>query len=445
MHVVLKGRRGYDSQVMQVKATNTTVNETVLTIVATEKELAPIKQHVLSHFQDKVKVQGFRAGNVPPELLEKHVDSNTLQTEFLGEAIEQLYVAAAQEQKLRPVDRPNISIKKFVPFTSLEFEATVPVIGAVKLPDYKKIKKAKPAVKVTDGDVKEVVASLQNRLAEKTDVARAAKAGDQVWIDFSGVDAKTKEPINGADGKDYPLAIGSKVFIPGFEEELIGTKAGQDKTFTLTFPKDYGVKALANRKVTFTVHVTKVQAVKEPKADDAFAAQAGPFKTLADLKADIRKQLTVEKQQRADRDFESDLIKQISDKSKLSVPDVLVRDQAARMLQEIKQNLVYRGQTIKEFLEAEGYKDEETYTGEVLETQAKDRVKASLVLAEIAELEGLDVTTEELDIRIQLLKGQYQDEKMQTELDKPENRREIAGRLLTEKTVQKLVGYATTK
>lgn len=427
---------------MQVKKTTPSETQAVVTVTADAKELTPIKEHVLTHFQKSTKLPGFRAGKIPAELLEKNVDQNALQTQFLEEAVEQLYVAAAREVNLRPVDNPQISIKKFVPFTTLEFEATVAVVGEVTLPDYTKIKKTKPEVKLTDADVKEVIKSLQTRAADKKDVNRAAKESDQVWIDFTGVDAATKEPINGADGKDYPLVLGSNTFIPGFEPELIGLKAGDEKTFTLTFPKDYGVATLQGRKVAFTVTVTKAQEVVEPKVDDAFAAKVGPFKTVAELKADIKKQLGIERQREADRNFESLLIKEISDKSKVAIPDVLIDDQIQRLMQEVQQNLVYRGQTIQEFLAAEG-KTEEAYKSDVLKPQAQDRVKASLVLAEIAEKEKLDVTPEELEIRMQVLKGQYKDEAMQAELEKPETRRDIASRILTEKTVQKLVGYTT--
>ncbi len=427
---------------MQVKKTNSSPTNVTLTVIADEKELSPIKEHVLTHFKDRVKVPGFRAGKVPTEILEKNISPSSLQTEFLEEAIEQLYVTAAKSEDLRPVDRPQIALKKFVPYTLLEFEAQVEILGEVKLPDYKNIKMKKPDAKVTESDVKEVIESLRQRLAEKKDVSRAVKDGDQAFIDFKGVDAKTKDPISGADGKDYPLVIGSGTFIPGFEPEIIGMKAGDEKTFTITFPKDYGVKALQNRKVEFTVSVTKVQEVKLPKLDDAFAAKSGPVKTLADLKADIKKQLGHEKQHQVDRDFESELVKNISDKSKLEIPEILISDQVTRLWTDLQQNIMYRGQTIKEFLEAED-KTEEEYREDVLKPQAIDRVKASLVLAEIAEKEKLEVTPEELEIRMQMLKAQYQDAGMQEELEKPETRRDIAARLLTEKTVNKLVQYAT--
>lgn len=425
---------------MQTKVTHPTSTEAVLTVIAAVTELEAIKKHVLKDFQDKVKVPGFRAGHIPADVLEKHVDSNALSSEFVEHALEQLYPQALKVENLRVVDRPQIELTKYVPFTELEFKATVPVIGNVKLADYKKLKLTKPVVKLTAKDVDEVLESLRGQLSDKKDIDRAAQAGDTAYIDFKGVDSKG-EPINGADGSDYPLELGSNVFIPGFEDNVIGMKSGEEKTFTLTFPKDYGVKALANKKVTFTVTLTKVQEATKPKLDDEFAAKVGPFKTLADLKADIKTQVTVERQQQADREYESELVRKIADKSTVDVPKVLVDEQIDRIEQSERQNLVYRGQTWEEHLKEEGVTAEEHR--EQKRPEAESRVKASIILAEIADAEGFDVTPAELENRIAQYKAQYKDAAMQAELDKPENRQDIASRILTEKTVSKLVEYAS--
>lgn len=424
---------------MQVKISHPTTTEAVVTVIATEKELQAIKTHVIGHYQGRIKVPGFRSGNVPPAILEKHLDPNALQTDFLEEGIQQLFSQAVDAHKLRPVGQPEISITKFVPYSTLEFEAKMPVVGEVKLADYKKIKKARPLVKLTAADVNDVLESLRERAADHTDVDRAAKAGDQVWIDFKGTDTKG-EPVTGADGKDYPLILGSNTFIPGFEDNLLGMKANEEKSFTLTFPKDYGVKALANKKVTFAVTVTKVQAVKKPKLDDEFATKVGPFKDLAELKADIKQQVTVERQREADAQYQSELVEDIAKKSTLDVPKVLVEEQIDRMEQDERQNLMYRGQTWEDHLREEKVTAEEHR--EQKREQATIRVKASLVLAEIAEAEDLTVSEDELEVRMQILKQQYQDPQMQAELAKPETRRDIASRILTEKTLDKVTQYS---
>ncbi len=412
-----------------------------LTLTADEALLTAEKEKALHELAHNVKIQGFREGKAPLPMIEKAVDPARLQSEFLDHAINRLYVAAIDHEKLRPVTQPEVKITKFVPFNTLEVEIEVEVVGEVKLADYKKVKLAQDKVAVEAKEIDEVIASLRTREADKKDVDRVAKDKDEVWIDFTGVDAKTKEPIAGADGKDYPLLLGSNTFIPGFEPNLIGLKTGEQKTFVLTFPKDYGVKALQNRKVEFTVTVKKVQEVAEPKVDDAFAAKIGPFKTVADLKADIKKELLARKESDAEQKYTDDLILKVTEKSKVALPEVLINEQIDRLEQEQRQNLMYRGQTWQEFLASEGLSEEDFRKKQ--RPAAELRVKAGLVLAEIAEVEKITVTPEEFNQQIELLKARYPDAQMQAELAKPENRRSILSRMVTEKTVAKLKEYAS--
>lgn len=412
-----------------------------LTLTADEKLLDEQKRHVLQDFASTVKIPGFREGKAPLSMVEKSVDPARMQSEFLEHVINRLYSAAIDHEKLRPVSNPDVKITKFVPFSTLEIEAEVEVVGEVKLADYKKVKVSKEKVSVDAKEIDEVIASLRIREAEKKDVDRAAKEKDQVWIDFAGVDAKTKESIKGADGKDYPLALGSNTFIPGFETNLVGLKAGDEKTFVLTFPKDYGVKALQNRKVEFTVTVKKVQEVVEPKVDDAFAAKVGPFKTVAELKDDIKKELTARKENDAELKFGDDLLTKIAEKSTVAIPQILIDEQLDRLEQEQRQSLIYRGQTWQEWLDSEGLTPEKFRESQ--RPRAELRVKAGLVLSEIAEKENLEVTPEELEAQIKIMKARYPDAQMQAELSKPEGRRTIASRILTDKTIARLKEYAT--
>lgn len=428
---------------MQVQKKNVSETKIQLNIIADENMLQEVKSLVLRRLARQVKTPGFRQGKAPISLIEKQVDQTLLQSEFLDEAVNHMYVDALQSERIRPVDRPEVSIKKFVPFSTLEVEATVDAVGSVKLPDYKKIKVEKKPVKITAKQVDDVIESLRERAAERKEVTRAAKTGDEVVIDFVGVDAKTKEPINGADGKGYPLILGSNTFIPGFEDNLAGMKVGEEKSFDITFPEDYGVKALQKRKVTFTVTATKVNEMVKPKVDDEFASKVGPIKTVAELKADIKTQMEAEQQQQAERDFESEILEKITDKAEVAIPKVLVDEEIARVELDEKQNLMYRGQTWEEHLKDEGVNETEHF--EQKRPGAEKNVKAGLVLTEIADKEGITVTPEELEVRLQLLKGQYQDKQMQAELNKAENRREISNRLVTEKTLERLKTYATAK
>jgi trigger factor len=428
---------------MQIKKEQLAPTKVKLTVTVEPKLLASIKSQVVEHLGQGAKIQGFREGKAPAHLVEKQLDPARLQSEFLEQAINAVYVDAIKQENLRPVVQPQINIVKFVPFTTLEFSAEVEAVGQVKLANYKLIKLAPKAATITAADVNQVLDNLRGRAATKKDVDRAAKLGDEVLINFKGVDAETKESIAGADGSEYPLPLGSKTFIPGFEEKLVGVKTGTSKTFTLTFPKDYGVQTLQNRKVSFTVEVLKVQELAKPKLDDAFAATVGPFKTLAELKADIKKQLTAEKQQQAQQQYDNELLEKIADKSTVEIPEGLIEDEISRMEDEEKQNIAYRGQTWQEHLKDEGVDEKEHR--ERKRSGAEMRVKVGLLLGEIANAEKIDVTPEELEIRIQLLKGQYTDPAMLAELDKPENRRDIHSRMMTEKTIDKLRGYASKK
>lgn len=426
---------------MQITKKNLTPTKIELTLQADEELLKSVKAKVLAELTREVQVAGFRKGHVPAAMVEKSVDPNLLQSRFLDEALNELYGAALRQERIRPVASPEVNVTKFVPFSTLEATATVEAVGEIILGDYKKIKVAKKTVSVSTDEVNAVVEDLGTRAADKQEVKRTAKDGDEVTLDFSGKDAKTGDKIEGGTASDYPLVLGSNSFIPGFEPEVVGLKAGESRTFEVTFPKDYGQAALQGKKVTFDITVKVVKEVKRPKVDDTFAASVGPFKTVTELKADIKRQLQAEKDTQAQHELENEVLATLAEKSKAAVPKALVDEEIDRMEEEEKRNLVYRGQTWQEHLVAEG-KTAEKHHEDLRET-AETRVKTGLVLAEAAEAEGITVSQPELNERIELLKQQYPDKQMQTELDKPENRREIRSRLLTEKAIARLVSYAT--
>lgn len=422
---------------MHVTKTDNSKTEVTLHITATAEDLEPIKQKVLKVLARGVKVAGFRDGKVPLQVAEKNIDPTTLQTEFLDEAMTQLYASATQIENVRPVTQPKVDVKKFVPFTTLEFNVTTSVLGPVKLGKYKGLKSSVSTKKVLDTDVKNVMNNLLVRMSQRTSVERPAKNGDEVIIDFKGVDDKGK-PIGGGEGADYPLILGSDSFIPGFEAGIIGMKAGQQKDLNLTFPKEYGVKALAGKKVTFSVNVKTVNEMTKPELTDEFAGTVGPFKTVKELEEDITKQLTHEAEQEALRAKQNDLVGQFVDDSEVALPDALVQQQVGFELEEVRRNLNYRAQTYQEFLEAEGT-TEDKYREDVLAPRATMQVKTAILLSEVAEAENINVTPEELEIQIQMLKGQYTDPAMQAELEKEEARRDIASKILSQKVVNFIV------
>jgi trigger factor len=426
---------------MQIKLTHNTDTNVTISITADQDTLAKVKEAIVRRLGESVKVPGFRPGKAPIDLIEKNLNPETLQAEFIDQVLNYYYSQAVVKENLRTVGQPEVNLKKFVPFDTFEFDVTVDILGEVKLPDYTKMKKAKPAVTVDTAQVNEVLDSLKLRLAEKKPVERAAKDGDEVIIDFKGVDDKGRA-VNGAEGKDYPLTLGSNTFIPGFEPAVIGVKKGDEKTFTIPFPKDYGVAALQGKKVTFTITAKEVNELTPPKLDDAFAQTAtnGQIKTLKELKEDIKRQLKAEKQNEADRAYETELLRDIAGKTKVAIPASVIEDQVLRLEQDEKQNLMYRGQTWEEHLKSEGVTEEEHRQRN--RKDAEEQVKIGIIIGAIGDQEKIEVTPEELEVRMALLKGQYNDPSMLAELDKPEGRQDIAARIRSEKVVAKIVGYA---
>lgn len=425
---------------MQVTRKNLSETKVTLTISLGVEELVHAKQHELQEKAKTAKVTGFRAGKAPLTIVEKQLDQNQLQAEVINHAINDFYGDALNQEKIHALDQPQIEIGKFVPYTELEFTATVEIMPPVKLGDYKKIKKTISKPTVTAKEVNDVIENLRTRSAVKEDSDEAAKNGDDVTIDFEGTDDKGKL-VAGASGKGYPLGLGSNSFIPGFEEGLIGAKKGDKRDIKLTFPKDYHAEKLAGTKINFAVTVTSVQAVTLPKLDDKFAASVGPFKTLDDLKKDVKTQLTEQKMTEEINKVKDSIVEDLVKKSTFALPEVLLSDQITSLEQDFDQNLVYRGITKPEYIKQEGYKTEDEWREKELKPQAERRVSVGMVLAKVAEAEDLKVTQEETAERIALYKQQYQQSAGQ--FDTPDMQREVASRVLTEKTVDYLFDIAT--
>lgn len=407
-----------------------------------EPTLKIAKEHSLNKLSKGVKLAGFRAGKAPLHMVEKAIDVQLLQNEFINEALNHSLTKVLEDEKIRPVTQPKVELLKFVPYEVVEFKVTVDVLGPIKLPDYKKLGVIKPEVKIEASDVDQVIKNLQKHMAVKNDVDRQSKIGDQIWIDFEGKDNKG-ELVNGASGKDYPLILGSNTFIPGFEDNLVGLSAEQDKTFDVTFPKEYAVKALQGKKVTFNCRVNKVQEVLEPELNDELAKKANPsLSNVKELKEDIKKQLTIERSRQADQEYDNAIVTAVVEGTKVEIPEAIIEENVNSVMRDITQNLLYRGQTYQEFLENLN-ETEDSYREKEILPEARRRVVAGIALSEIADKENVQITPEELEMRLRVLGAQYSsDEKMKQELQTEEGRRTVAGKLLTEKTIAKLKSYA---
>lgn len=423
---------------MKTTVTHESDTRVKVIVAADHAELAAAEQAALKRLAKTVKVNGFRTGHVPLEIVKKHADSNALAQETLDAALNRAVAEAFLNNDLQVLARPEVEIKKYVPGELLEFTAEADVLPEVKLGDYKKLKAKKAAVNVDKKEIDEVIERIQKGLSEKKEVKRAAKIGDETVIDFVG--KKDGEAFQGGTGKDYPLVLGSNSFIPGFEDALVGLKAGDTKDVKLAFSKDYHAKDLAGQDVVFEVTVKKVNSVKLPALDDKFAAKAGPFTSMDDLRKDIKAEITAQAERKATDDLKDELVKQLVAKSTVSVPSVLRDDQIRSLEQDLRQNLMYRGRTLEQYFEEKGYADRDAWVKAEANDAADARIKAGLVLAQLSKELKIEATADELAAHINAYKQQYSNNpKMAKHFDKPEAQREVANRLITEKTIDKLV------
>ena len=423
---------------MKTTVTHESDTRVKVVVAADHAELAAAEQVALKRLAKTVKVNGFRTGHVPLEIVKKHADLNALAQETLDAALNRAVAEAFLNNNLQVLARPEVEIKKYVPGELLEFTAEADVLPEVKLGDYKKLKAKKAAVNVDKKEIDEVIERIQKGLSEKKEVKRAAKIGDEAVIDFVG--KKDGEAFQGGTGKDYPLVLGSNSFIPGFEDALVSLKAGDTKDVKLAFPKDYHAKDLAGQDVVFEVTVKKVNSVKLPALDDKFAAKAGPFTSMEDLRKDIKAEITAQAERKATDDLKDELVKQLVAKSTVSVPSVLRDDQIRSLEQDLRQNLMYRGRTLEQYFEEKGYADRDAWVKAEANDAADARIKAGLVLAQLSKELKIEATADELAAHINAYKQQYANNpKMAKHFDKPEAQREVANRLITEKTIDKLV------
>lgn len=409
-----------------------------LTITVESSELEAAEQVALTKLARDIKVAGFRKGKVPASIAAKHVDPAMLQEQTLENALSKAVAEAFISEKLQALERPAVEVKKFVPRQELEFTAEVEVVPPVKLGDYKKLKAKKANVKVEAKEVDDIIERIRGNYVEKVEVKRAAKNGDEVLIDFVG--KKDDVAFDGGSAKNYALKLGDGQFIPGFEDGIVGHKAGDSFDLDLAFPDDYHAKDLAGAKVVFSVTLNTVNELKLPELNDEFAAKCGPFTEMKELRADIEREITAQKEREAEERLKDELVGQLADNSKVSLPEILVEDQIRSIEQDLTQNLMYRGITMDGYLNTQGFKDKDDWVKKEARPAAEKRVKAGLVLAELSKELKIDVSHDELDAQISALKQQYgKDAKVAAQFDDPNVHRDIANRLITDKTIAKLV------
>jgi trigger factor len=423
---------------METKLTSQTETEVQFTVTLNEAEMLHIKGEVFDHLRKQVKAAGFRPGHAPDMIVERELGSSAVQSEFIEHAIQHSYAQAIKEQKLQVVAPPKVSIDKFVPYTDLEYKATVEIMPKVKLADYKKLRHKRPAVKIDPAEIDRTIQDLRRREATRLRSEHPAKKGDEVNFDFEGT--KNGQLVPGASSKNQTLQLGSGSFIPGFEDNLIGLKTGAEKTFDIRFPKNYHEESLADQVVTFKVKINEITDLVLPEVDSQFVEKVSPFKSVDELKADITAKLTGEKAEAAARQYEQEVLDKVLKDSKYQVPDSLVNQQLQRLRGELEQNLAYSGLNLEKYLELTKKTQEDM--DKEMRPEAERRVGLAMILTEVAAQEKLTVSPDELDAEITRLKQDYPDPATQSELDNPDTREEIYNHLMASRVIARLLKYA---
>ena len=317
-----------------------------------------------------------------------------------------------------------------------EYTATADIIPEVTLGDFKKLGVKKPEAKVTEEDIKGVLNNLADSFAEKKVVKCAAKEGDEVIIDFVG--KKDGEAFAGGSAKDYHLELGSKSFIPGFEDGIVGHESGDKFDLNLTFPKDYGVAELAGAKTVFEVLLKQVNEIVKAPIDDEMAKKCGPFKSLKDLKEDIKKNLGAQNEQRLMNQYKDELVNALVKKSKVPAPEILISDQLRMIKDDIARNAAAQGMSFEDYLKRAG-ETEENWEKEAKKV-AETRVKASLALQTLAVQEKITVSDDLVAAKIAELRDVYKKSpEALKSLKDPNVKMDIKNRMIIEATLDYLV------
>ena len=423
---------------METNILSTTDNQVQFSVTLDEKQLTAAKKHVYDELRPRVKAAGFRPGKAPDMIVERELGPNQVQGEVIEHAVQESYTKAVKEQKLQVVASPEVSIEKFVPYTLLEYKVTVELMPKVVLPKYQDYRISKPTIDVDTADVDSAVEDLRRREATRLEVVRAAQKSDEVNFDFAGT--KNGEPVRGATAKGQTLKLDSGQFIPGFEDELVGMKPGEDKTFDIRFPAEYHEESLAGQVVTFAVKLNTVTELILPEVDAAFAAKAGPFKSVKELRADLTEQQATQKAESVSRTYEQDVLNKLLSDTNFKAPEALVKQQLERLRGELEQNLAYSGLNFDKYVELSG-KTAEAMEAE-MRPEAERRVGLAMILTEVAAAEGISLSADELDAEIGRMKTQYKDPATQAELDTPSTREEVYNHLMASRVIAKLTRYA---
>ena len=352
---------------------------------------------------NKVNIPGFRKGKVPKNILKQFIGSEAICAEAVDDILPDTYIKALEQEKIEPIDKPSIDMVQFEEGKPLVFTAEIPVKPDVELGEYKGIEVEHKNAEITAKEVENYLGAMQQRHAQiETVPDKALEAGDTAIIDFEGF--LDGEPFEGGKGENYNLVIGSKTFIPGFEEQLIGMKPGDEKEIAVTFPEDYQSESLKGKEATFKVKVNEVKIKKLMSIDDEFAKDISEFETLEELKQDVENRLKKLAEQENEQQLRNKVLEKVAKNCQVEVPGVLIERKIDDLIKDMEFRIRQQGLTLENYLKFTNTSMEQLR--EQYKESASTSVKVDLVLEAIAKAENIEVTDEEVNKEIEKIAEQ---------------------------------------
>lgn len=380
-------------------------NEGILTIEVDVNRFEDALDQAFKKVVKDVQIPGFRKGRIPRSIFEKRFGVESLYQDAIDIVLPEAYSNAIDETGIFPVDQPEIDVEQIERGKPLIFKAKVTVKPEVKLGDYKGLEVEKLDTEVTDEDVEEELKLLQQLQAELVLKEEGeVEEGDTVVIDFEGF--MDGEAFEGGAAKNYSLEVGSGTFIPGFEEQLIGKKSGDEVDVEVTFPEKYHAEDLVGKPATFKVKIHEIKMKQLPELDDEFAKDVDEeVETLDELKQKTRERLEEQKKTDAENELKETLIVKASENAEIDIPEAMVKSELDRMLQEFEQRLQMQGMNLELYYQFSGQSEDELK--DQMKEDAEKRVRTNLTLEAIAEVENLEATDEDVEKELEEMAKMY--------------------------------------
>ena len=379
-------------------------NTLIYEVTASNQEFETFVNKAYEETKGKYSVQGFRKGKVPRKVIEQNYGKDIFMEDGLMGLINHNYQSILTENKeVQPVGKPEVEVES-VNEKGVKLRILIPVMPEVKLGAYTGLEIKKANSKVTAKAVNDEIAQIQNRQARFVAVERPAQNGDFVVIDFVGR-AGGKE-FEGGKAEDYRLELGSKTFIPGFEDQIVGQNIGEKRTIQVKFPEDYFSAELKGKDAEFDVTLNKVEEKQLPELNDEFASNVSEFNTFEEFKEDIKKHLAESVKNQNKQKDENTIIEEIVKNAEVEIPASMVESQIDKQVEDFRQRIAYQGATLESYLELTRSSMEELRN--VNRPSAENAVKTQLVIGEIIKREKITVTQAEIDAKLQEIATKYQ-------------------------------------